>query len=68
MSDLGLDRLRPRARQLFAVRWISANVQQVKHRYFVRRCDADAWADRLRAYGKDVQAFETTTRWTEVAP
>jgi hypothetical protein len=60
-------RLWPRARRLFAVRWISATGQLVRHRYFTRRRDAEAWAARLRGYGKDVQAFETTTRWTEVS-
>jgi hypothetical protein len=65
-SKPATDRLRPPARQLFEVRWMRADDSQVRMKRFTRRHDAEAWADQLRSYGKDVAVYYTVTSWLEV--
>lgn len=58
-----MDRLTPRATELFVVRWIREDGRDVKHKHFTRSADAERFHDRLREAGKDVAIYSTATDW-----
>lgn len=57
----------PTSRRVFAVRWRRQGSRpDVRMRYFSRRHDAEAYADKLAGYGKTVSIFVTVADWSEV--
>jgi len=58
--------LRPRDGKLYVVRWVRADGSETRHRYFRRLDDAAKFDERLAAAGREVNIFETDTRWSEV--
>lgn len=56
----------PRSGSLFVVRWVRNDGKVVKHRYYRRRADAEAFALRLSQGGWYVEMFRADTTWTGV--
>ena len=62
------DRYRPRAGDLYVVRWLTLDGQAVNHKYYRRRLDAEAFLHKLRRDGRNVRMYSTTTAWTARRP
>jgi len=61
-------RLHPRDGRVYVVRWVRTDGRDVKHRFYLRRHDALARAERLRRWGKDVAVYESPVAWQEATP
>lgn len=57
-------RLIPQEGELFVVRWLRQDGRDVRHKYFRRRHDAQAFAARLDRFGKTYAIFSTWARWS----
>lgn len=54
---------RPTDGPLYAVRWLREDGRDIKHRYYRRRTDADAFLTKLRAAGRHAELYRTDTIW-----
>lgn len=60
------DPLRPRDGALYVVRWVKGAGREVTHRYFRRPYDAEAFAAKMRRYGKKPAVYYTASVWDRV--
>ncbi len=61
-------RLRPPDGSVWVVRWVRNDGRDAVHRFYLRRHDALARAERLRSWGKDVAVYESPVAWQEATP
>ncbi len=57
------DRLRPRSRRLWLVRWVEVSGRNVRHRYYTRHHDASRFLDTLQDHGRDAELYLTRVEW-----
>jgi predicted DNA-binding WGR domain protein len=54
----------PTATQVYVVRWVRiGNRPDIRQRYFTRRHDATAYADKLRSYGREPAIYTSPVHW-----
>jgi hypothetical protein len=58
--------LEPRAGDLYVVRWVRADGNAVKHRYYRRFNQAANFLARLQAGGWEASVYVSRTAWTDV--
>ncbi|MFE3861106.1 hypothetical protein ACFXPT_11815 [Streptomyces goshikiensis] len=60
--------LAPDFDEVFAVRWVTANGDTVKHKFFARQHAAADYFERLTDYGKEVGVWVGPVTWTQILP
>lgn len=61
------DRYAPITDHLWIVRWVRLDGRDVKHRYYTRLQDAEAFACKLRGANRIARVYVTTTEWEQVS-
>ena len=61
-------RLHPRDGRVYVVRWVRTDGRDVKHRFYLRRHDALARAERSPLVGQGRRRLRSPVAWQEATP